>query len=601
MFISDVIASIAAGDLDYSDANRRKVLGSLRRCAAIYDTPDEHIPADVALFEARWGRGKVKTYPLTHFAGAEPFRDWRSNVRGAIAQATGARAAAADRRAREDGWTELLTAFSAVASPRKGKLFHPRLRIGLARIADYARRESLEPSQITTSVLVRLRDTHAITPNQKSSIRRAARTFDRLHSLPTVTHLLPAAPVSPLPQRRRGAARRAGLPASFLAEFTSWRTAYQRGTPTPLTGSVDPKSDGYMEDFDSALFWYVDTVVDLGLVTRSSLSGVRDLARPDWVVAAARSVLEAYDEDGEPEDLNVPPRLSLRSLQGYLIRLRTLFNDLDCAIAAKALTEMLEDRIFAALVGMTPDNIAFCKAVIASPSRQATFFQLPWTLKDKAQALLDRWEQLTPSERQAAIRAGACAVALLILIRVAPIRIGNLAAIPFRGKKRWLSGPSAGRMAELLIPARHVKNGKEIRATLQNAGSRDSWALVQWYLDAIRPRMVEEPRGHLKFVDGDALFPGQGGAITTATLRTWMMIETAAAGFPMRPHQARHTIASILINRHPEKIALIAALLGDTVATVEKTYAWLDREKLIADAQGLVPTAATILREARRG
>ena len=601
MFISDVITSIVAGDLDYSDANRRKVLGSLRRCAAIYNVPAEHIPADVALFETRWGRGKVKTYPLAHFARAEQFRDWRSNIRGAIAQATGARAAAVNRRAREDGWTELLTAVSAVASPRKGKLFHPRLRIGLARIADYARREGLEPSQITTSVLVRLRDTYAITPNQKGSIRRAALTFDRLHGLPAVAHLLPAAPVAPLPQRRRGAERRAGLPTSFLAEFTSWRIAYQRGTPTPLSGSVDVKSDDYMEDFDSALFWCVDTVVDLGLVARSSLSGVRVLARPDWIVAAARSVLEAYDEDGEPEDMNVPPRLSLRSLQGYLIRLRTLFNDLGCAVAVKAISEMLEDRIFSALGGMTPDNIAFCKAVIASPSRQAAFFQLPWTLKDKAQALLDRWEDLTPTERHAALRAGACAVALLILIRVAPIRISNLAAIPFRGKKRWLSEPSSGRMAELLIPARHVKNRKEIRALLQNAGSRDSWALIEWYLDAVRPRMVQGPRGHLKLVEGDALFPGEGGAVTTATLRNWMMFETAAAGFPMRPHQARHTIASILINRHPEKIVLIAALLGDTVATVEKTYAWLDREKLIADAQSLVPTAATILREARRG
>ncbi|HRO13179.1 hypothetical protein [Amaricoccus sp.] len=28
---------------------------------------------------------------------------------------------------------------------------------------------------------------------------------------------------------------------------------------------------------------------------------------------------------------------------------------------------------------------------------------------------------------------------------------------------------------------------------------------------------------------------------------------------------------------------------------------WLDREKLVADAQTLIPTAAAILREARRG
>lgn len=174
MFISDVITSIASGGLDYSDANRRKVLGSLHRCAAIYDTPAAHIPADVGLFEARWGRGKVKTYPLAHFASAEQFRDWRSNVRGAIAQATGARAAAAGRRAREDGWAELLAVFDANAGRQKDrsgkrlKLFDPKLRIGLERIADYARRECLEPTEITTAVLARLRDTYAVKPRTRS-------------------------------------------------------------------------------------------------------------------------------------------------------------------------------------------------------------------------------------------------------------------------------------------------------------------------------------------------------------------------------------------------------------------------------------------------
>ena len=69
----------------------------------------------------------------------------------------------------------------------------------------------------------------------------------------------------------------------------------------------------------------------------------------------------------------------------------------------------------------------------------------------------------------------------------------------------------------------------------------------------------------------------------------------------MRPHQARHAIASILLNRHPDKLVLIAALLGDSVSTVERTYAWFDREKLVVDAQDLSPSAAGILREALRG
>ena len=161
--------------------------------------------------------------------------------------------------------------------------------------------------------------------------------------------------------------------------------------------------------------------------------------------------------------------------------------------------------------------------------------------------------------------------------------------------------PVKGGLALLLIPASATKNGKEIRAHLQNAGKRNSWSLVSWYLEHIRPRMAEVGSASPEAIEGPALFAGNGGAIGTATLRDWIKLETAARGLPMRPHQARHAIASILLDRNPEKIVQIAALLGDTVSTIERNYAWMDRERLMADAQGMIPTAASVLKEARRG
>lgn len=187
-----------------------------------------------------------------------------------------------------------------------------------------------------------------------------------------------------------------------------------------------------------------------------------------------------------------------------------------------------------------------------------------------------------------------------MLTRCAPLRIRNLAGITYKESKRWLSAPVKGGLALLLIPASAMKNGKEIRAHLQNAGKRNSWSLVSWYLAHIRPRMAEVGSASPEAIEGPALFPGNGG-IGTATLRDWIKLETAARGLPMRPHQARHAIASILLDRNPEKIVQIAALLGDTVSTIERNYAWMDRERLMADAQGMIPTAASVLKEARRG
>lgn len=78
-------------------------------------------------------------------------------------------------------------------------------------------------------------------------------------------------------------------------------------------------------------------------------------------------------------------------------------------------------------------------------------------------------------------------------------------------------------------------------------------------------------------------------------------METAACELPMRPHQARHALASILLNRDPSKLPQVAALLGDRISTVEKAYAWMDEEQLVANAQAMIPTAAAVLRGARRG
>lgn len=67
MYLSDVIATVESGGLDYSPANRRKVLGSLRRTAAVYGHPAQHIPVDLDRFLKRWGKGKVTSYPIEHF------------------------------------------------------------------------------------------------------------------------------------------------------------------------------------------------------------------------------------------------------------------------------------------------------------------------------------------------------------------------------------------------------------------------------------------------------------------------------------------------------------------------------------------------------
>ncbi len=74
IYLSDVITAVESGGLDYSDANRRTVLGALRRTTTIYGDPANWIPADPNLFTKRWGKGKVATYPIAHFDSADQFK-----------------------------------------------------------------------------------------------------------------------------------------------------------------------------------------------------------------------------------------------------------------------------------------------------------------------------------------------------------------------------------------------------------------------------------------------------------------------------------------------------------------------------------------------
>lgn len=190
-----------------------------------------------------------------------------------------------------------------------------------------------------------------------------------------------------------------------------------------------------MGQFDAGLAWLIEMVTELGLADPEELAPPQALAHPDWIAAAARTVADAYDEDGELIDEDAPPRLSPRSLETYLQRLKTVFDTLGCDVAKAAIGRLLDDPKLKGHGGMSPGNIAFCKAVVTSPAKQAILFGMPWAIQARAQALLDEWDTLSSARRYEAVRAGSCAVAMLLLTRCAPVRIANLAAITFRGGK----------------------------------------------------------------------------------------------------------------------------------------------------------------------
>ena len=75
---------------------------------------------------------------------------------------------------------------------------------------------------------------------------------------------------------------------------------------------------------------------------------------------------------------------------------------------------------------------------------------------------------------------------------------------------------------------------------------------------------------------------------------------TADHDIYMTLHQARHAIASILINQPGADVDIIAAVLNNTPTTVLKTYAFFDREQGFQRGMEGLKTVNTALEKGAR-
>lgn len=62
----------------------------------------------------------------------------------------------------------------------------------------------------------------------------------------------------------------------------------------------------------------------------------------------------------------------------------------------------------------------------------------------------------------------------------------------------------------------------------------------------------------------------------------------AVVGLPMTPHQMRHGQTSLLLDRYPNEIEVIAKRIDDTAATLRQFYGWLNALKLVERGQDMM-------------
>ena len=560
----DLISWVKA-DSNFSDAYKKKVLGSLNgmtKRPEYAGTPLDQILVDLNAFDTLWGRGAVRHIPAG-FKSKQSFSTWRSQVRSAMIAFLELRACAKPTPP-TDAWSELATELLA-AKVERHKL------IALKVLADLARADGLAPDTISRPWLQKQID-EAATPGRYRAIRSTmalvARNRDSL-SLP-LAKVFSEAPIC----KSRLQCMRAPMPETLSAVVDAWCRKRLEGEPRghrrKRRSSCSPTR---VEQAVRGVSYVWTALLTAELVSPDAPVQVTDLAAPELL----EEVIER-ELSGEFPWQALQPTTLFEYVSNWKLFLR------GCELDVEPLTQLIRDfREFENVKSMSPARLRWCETFLGSPERQRVFLDLPNTLFHAAQKQMKSYETGSQYQRDSAIAISVAACAAAIWTSL-PLRISTLLQLSHGGQQADVQLPDKKHSVVITTPAAIVKNGyshRYIHLTPKRGG--DPRAILSWFTSEVRPKLLEH---HISPASRapELLFCG----ISYARLNTIWQNATLEAGVPMTPHQVRHALATLLANQPGADYAIIAALLGDTEATVRKNYVFVDQARKHQEGQKLL-------------
>lgn len=238
--------------------------------------------------------------------------------------------------------------------------------------------------------------------------------------------------------------------------------------------------------------------------------------------------------------------------------------------------KILTSKCFDGIRDMTASNREFCQRLVRDRARTHTFLNLAATLFEKAAPMISRFDDLLPSEQHLA-RDLALGAALAAVLTFLPFRASTITELLCEGPDAHVWVDRKKGVVDFVVPGEIVKNRKKITGRIGKRGRVDPQMILSWWLSEARPHLLAV----LQRPDPTRLY---GGAGYSRIAKAWKFA-TAECGLFMQLHQARHAIASILMNQPHPDVQQVAALLGDAPATVLRAYAFFDAEAAIARGQ----------------
>jgi len=563
---------VDAGASQASATKLRSAVNGLLR--ARYLT-QENAFVDLAWFD--------KTFPL---GGWDPvdmpfeqgtYNDYRNRVRPLLERMSGGTQVRVEKRSIVDGWSRAKQEFSdldAFSDPNG-----PKRLIPLSTLTNAARRAGVATEALDQDVLQELHD--SAIRNEHSSIRRASVLLARHQgSTPTLRELFPN-PVRPL--LAEGPFRYA-VPAAFEAEVERMAELASRRRYIRVKKIHEHVADSTRVGYVTSLHAAIDALAATGWLPETPAE-----------LAATFADHQALDDmlghiAGRVEDDVITARHAT-TLVGRLPKILER-NGIDIDYLRASIAEVEEFGEHSDKAGMTETAKKLSRKVIEDIGYRRRFLLAHASFRSAAQQVLDQAtaerRELKPSELKQAIQLGVCAVFSAIEVGGAPVRVENVLGMPFGVEDAWLR--FTGETCTVAIPAAFVKNRKAIRFAIQPCRYKFADTVI-WFVNRIRPLMLKDPTS-------DAVRPSRWlipmrsdveRPCLYETFLTWFTtLSRDVVGVPCRPHNYRHGQASLLYHAHPDRLGWIAQRLGDTEEVVLRSYAWVHKEKAMAEGQQMI-------------
>lgn len=579
-WMSDLLAHVK-NRKDISGETRASYGRAINKLAEILNEGLGRLPADLDWFDERF---PLKGFDTRWWKTNKAYGLWRRRVQAALRAFLGIHAEQAKLRAQQDQWSELFAAIQPLTAGRVGvsARWHPMKLEALKTFALVARKFGWQPRDLNVERAAQIDE--AFKGNKCDANRRCLARLDDLRAFPEVLPHLPVQPIGYSPEYRRQV--RKGLPSPWEDQLQGWVSAITTAGWDPVTETHSDEHKKHAHVMKSALRMFLGIATDLDLVSPTQTDLAPLMSNASAVTRIAGAMLAR--KDLPRKDGHLEPRTSrkyLKLLRQVREHLGHDNSELELILANNKIAregKKAEDE-------MTPKNRRFCESVVEQMHLRRRFLGSFRTLRDAAQDILNgavaEDRKLTKSEIIEARTLGACAAFCALEIGGAPVRIENAMLLTCVGTDAQIRIPKKGKKPiQVVIPKELTKNKVQIEFSIRS-NKFGYFDTIRWYLEEIRPLFPHADSSRYLFpavtTPGAPMSPSWFGAQFSTLMRTIVEL-------PMTPHQFRHGQVSILLDKYPNEIAVIAKRIGDTLETVRKNYSWLNALKLVERGQDLL-------------